>query len=80
MYCIYRWSIRNSAIQTIAGATGILGADTQHQNMSVGVGLDSRGNLYVVEQHTHCVQKLDFVSGHPWYRVFCKLHKKYMIK
>jgi hypothetical protein len=67
MHCIQQWSIRNGAIQTIAGATGILGADTQHQNMSVGVGLDLRGNLYVTDQHAHCVQKFDFVSGHLWH-------------
>jgi hypothetical protein len=80
MHSIQRWSIRNGAIQTIAGATDILGADTQHQTMSIGVGLDPRGNLYVAVQHTHCVQKFDFVSGHLWYRVFCKLHKTYIIK
>ena len=63
---IQRLSIRDGTIQTIAGVTGIAGASAQHLNGPFGMGLDSRGNLYVADHDNRRLQKFAFVSGDLW--------------
>ncbi|CAF1158749.1 unnamed protein product [Didymodactylos carnosus] len=63
---IQRWSVRDGTIQTVAGVTGSIGSDSQRLHEPNGVGLDSKGNLYVVDQSNHRLQRFNLISGDLW--------------
>ncbi|UJR18150.1 hypothetical protein I4U23_005050 [Adineta vaga] len=63
---IQRLSIRDGTLQTIAGVTGVAGNSAQHLQSPGGIGLDSKGNLYVSDQANNRLQKFAFVTGDLW--------------
>ncbi|CAF3889585.1 unnamed protein product [Adineta steineri] len=63
---IQRLSIRDGILQTIAGITGVAGNSSEHLQSPGGIGLDSKGNLYVSDQANNRLQKFAFVSGDLW--------------
>ena len=63
---IQRLSIRDGTVQTIAGVTGVAGDSSQHLQTPGGIGLDSKGNLYVSDQTNNRLQKFGFVGGDFW--------------
>ncbi|CAF0822619.1 unnamed protein product [Adineta steineri] len=63
---IQRLSIRDGTLQTIAGITGVAGNSSENLQSPGGIGLDSKGNLYVSDQANNRLQKFAFVSGDLW--------------
>jgi tripartite motif-containing protein 71 len=61
-----RLSIRDGAVQTIAGLRRVAGVIAQHINGPFGIGSDSRGNLYVADHDNRRLPKFPYVSGDLW--------------
>jgi streptogramin lyase len=63
---IQRLSVHDGTVQTIAGVTGVSGVSSRHLDGPFGIGLDSKGNLYVADHNNHRLQKFAFVGGDLW--------------
>lgn len=50
-------------ISTFAGVAGIAGTDSTHLNKPVGLAFDVHGNLFVADQGSHTIRKVDVSTG-----------------